>query len=219
MIDLYCERLEPGLLAEPLNAATNLAFLIAAWCSWKLVSKQGGGGIQINVLILLIASIGVGSGLFHSFANGWSQLADVIPIMVFQLCFLVFYCRRVLALHWLPVVIALLAFVGAGVWMGQFKYLLNGSVVYLPALLVLLVLGFFHYRCARHSPKVLLWASLLFLFSLSCRSLDLWLCPSFAPGSHFLWHLCNGLLLYLLMKALIENDGVHAYLPSMANGR
>jgi hypothetical protein len=29
-IDAYCERLGPGLWAEPLNAVTNLAFIVAA---------------------------------------------------------------------------------------------------------------------------------------------------------------------------------------------
>jgi hypothetical protein len=30
MIDAYCERIGPGLLAEPLNALPNASFLIAA---------------------------------------------------------------------------------------------------------------------------------------------------------------------------------------------
>jgi hypothetical protein len=36
-IDAYCERLGPGLWAEPLNALTNLAFIVAALiCAWRL---------------------------------------------------------------------------------------------------------------------------------------------------------------------------------------
>ena len=38
VLDLYCERLGPGLLAEPLNAVTNGAFLVAAWRLASLAS-------------------------------------------------------------------------------------------------------------------------------------------------------------------------------------
>jgi hypothetical protein len=33
---IYCERLGPGLLAEPLNAVTNGSFPIAAWAAMSL---------------------------------------------------------------------------------------------------------------------------------------------------------------------------------------
>ena len=36
VIDIYCERTGPGLLAEPVNAITNLAFLLAAAACWRL---------------------------------------------------------------------------------------------------------------------------------------------------------------------------------------
>jgi len=42
MIDLYCERLGPGLWAEPLNALTNLAFLLTALASWQLARRSAG---------------------------------------------------------------------------------------------------------------------------------------------------------------------------------
>jgi len=32
-MDAYCERLGPGLFAEPLNALTNVSFLLAAWAA------------------------------------------------------------------------------------------------------------------------------------------------------------------------------------------
>ena len=33
MMDAYCERVGPGLLAEPLNAVSNISFLLAAWAA------------------------------------------------------------------------------------------------------------------------------------------------------------------------------------------
>ena len=40
MIDLYCERQAPGLGAEPINALTNLAFLVSAWATWRLMRRR-----------------------------------------------------------------------------------------------------------------------------------------------------------------------------------
>ena len=67
MIDLYCERLNAGFWAEPVNAFTNLSFLIAAITSWRLGSRQQSLTPGNYVLIGLMAAIGIGSGLFHTF--------------------------------------------------------------------------------------------------------------------------------------------------------
>jgi hypothetical protein len=40
MIDLYCERLGPGILAEPINALTNLAFPFTAVFSVSLFLRS-----------------------------------------------------------------------------------------------------------------------------------------------------------------------------------
>jgi hypothetical protein len=46
-------------------------------------------------------------------------------------------------------------------------------------------------------------AACLFVVALSLRTLDMHLCPSFPLGTHFLWHLLNALLLYLLLRLVI----------------
>ena len=110
-IDAYCERLGPGLLAEPLNAATNAAFLLAAslaFAEWR----RNPADRPALALIAMMAVIGVGSGLFHTFANAWSNLADVIPIAIFVHAYLFVALRRLLglsrraALGWLAVFVA-----------------------------------------------------------------------------------------------------------------
>jgi len=78
MIDLYCERLGPGLWAEPINAFTNLAFLVAAFVSWRLADQHKLLSGDTWVLIGLMTAIGIGSGLFHTFANSWSQVLDIL---------------------------------------------------------------------------------------------------------------------------------------------
>ncbi|MCW8884067.1 MAG: ceramidase [Motiliproteus sp.] len=205
MIDLYCERLGPELLAEPVNALTNLSFLVAAWASWKLSKRERQWTLDIWLLIALMAAIGLGSALFHTFATYWAQLADVIPIMLFQVCFLVIYSRRVIGLSVLQAAIAVVAFFAAGIGVEQFSHLLNGSLAYAPAFLVLLILGIYQWQQRLREPYLLLAASTLFLVSLSFRTMDNAICPNFELGTHFLWHLLNGLLLYWLLKGLVVN--------------
>ena len=93
MIDIYCERVGPGLWAEPVNALTNLAFILAALASWRLARQHGRLRVDIVLLIALVAAIGIGSSLFHTFANRWSAAADVIPILLFQMLFIGVYGR------------------------------------------------------------------------------------------------------------------------------
>ena len=38
-MDAYCERVGPGLLAEPLNAVSNASFLLAALAAWVLAAR------------------------------------------------------------------------------------------------------------------------------------------------------------------------------------
>jgi hypothetical protein len=80
-IDGYCERLEPGLWAEPFNAVSNLAFVIAAAVMWQRCRGEGMAG----VLCVSLFVIGVMSGLFHTHAVVWTAMADSLSILIFVL--------------------------------------------------------------------------------------------------------------------------------------
>ncbi len=205
MIDLYCERLGPGLWAEPLNAATNLSFLIAAWVVWRLAKQSQSLFLDVWLLIGLIAAIGIGSGLFHTFAETWSMVLDIVPILLFQLLYIWVYCRRIIEMRsgysaGLLVIYVVFAHLGR-----QFPHLLNGSLIYAPALVVILVLGLYHYWARKEGRFVMLSASGVFFISLISRTIDNGICPYFHIGTHFLWHVFNSVVLYLSMKALLFN--------------
>ncbi|MBW4575686.1 MAG: ceramidase domain-containing protein [Aphanothece sp. CMT-3BRIN-NPC111] len=204
-IDLYCERTTAGLWDEPLNAASNFSFLIAAWAIWQLARQQQKIPRSIWILISLAISIGVGSTLFHTFATRWANLLDVIPILLFQLWFLWLYSRQVVRMKYGYLGALIVVFLFASNFSKQFPNILNGSLSYAPAFLILLGLGIYHYQQRKREPLVLLAASGIFLLALSFRTLDGVICPYFATGTHFLWHLCNGLLLYLSARASILN--------------
>jgi Ceramidase len=204
-IDLYCERTMPGLWSEPLNAVSNISFLIAAWAIFQLTRRQQKVPTGIWILISLVTSIGIGSTLFHTFATEWAGLLDVIPIMLFQLGFLWLYSRQVVKMKYGYAGGLLAGFLLASNFSNKFTNVLNGSLSYAPAFLVLLGLGLYHYQQQKREPFVLLAASGVFLLALSFRTLDRAVCPYFSTGTHFLWHLFNGILLYLSARALILN--------------
>ncbi|EAQ63328.1 hypothetical protein MED121_03080 [Marinomonas sp. MED121] len=56
-------------------------------------------------------------------------------------------------------------------------------------------------------------AALDFILSLVARTYDLALCSSFALGSHFLWHLLNGLMIGFLLQALIRIEQTPNFNP------
>lgn len=213
-IDLYCERTAPGLWAEPVNAVTNLAFLLAAALllrDWLAVYRgRPAAGWDRLLLVVLVGLIGIGSGLFHTFAQTWAALADVLPIALFISVFLLVCLKRMAGLGWpataLWFTLYHLANWAVKTWLPA--ELLNGSVYYLPSWAALLAMaGWLAWR--RH-PRAALFAggAVLFLVSLGFRSVDLALCAAWPLGTHFLWHLLNAALLWLLTRAVM--DAPHA---------
>ncbi|UVF21372.1 hypothetical protein HPT29_009710 [Microvirga terrae] len=209
-IDSYCERLGPGFWAEPLNAASNVAFIAAAL--WALVLWRRAGARDGPALWLIIVTliVGTGSFLFHTFANGWSLLADVLPIGVFIASYFLLAMRRYLNLGpaaAIPVTALFIAFDLAfdSLW---FRVLpgvsLNGSAGYVPAALALLIVGIACLSLGAGAPgRALLAAACVFILSLSFRSFDAAICATMPAGTHFLWHALNAFVLFILMKAAI----------------
>lgn len=203
MIDIYCERLSPTFWAEPVNALTNVGFLVAAWFGWLLYRNHPSAAPGSAWLVLLVGVIGVGSFLFHTLATPWAAAADVLPILAFQVGFLWIYGRSVI--EWRPTagLAAVALFIAAVVTSGQFRELLNGSIAYAPAAATLAALAVFHARNAHDGRYTLLVATGLFVISLTFRTLDEAVCAMIPIGTHFLWHLLNSLVLYLAVRALI----------------
>lgn len=204
-VDLYCERTSPDFWAEPVNALTNGFFLLAAWYGWRRAGVIGAGSPGVWLLLTLLCAIAVGSFLMHTFAARWSIWADVLPILVFQLVYLWLYCREIVGIRVTVTIGFVVVYFVVAIYSRQFPEILNGSLMYAPALVVLLVLGIYHLTTRRMERYVLLGATGVFVFSLASRTLDYAVCPYFPLGSHFMWHACNALVLYLLLRGLLAN--------------
>ena len=205
MLDLYCERIDPGFWSEPVNALTNIGFVFAAWFIWRIALREQAHDSSIAVITGMIVAIGIGSFLFHTMATPVTRWLDIIPIFVFQLLYIGFYTRRVINLPVAAIGILLLVFLAASVYGRQFPEVINGSLIYAPALLVIFVLGLYHYQSQKKERGLLLGAASIFLLSILFRSIDIMICTQIVLGTHFLWHILNALVIYLAMRALIVN--------------
>ncbi|MCB0407191.1 MAG: ceramidase domain-containing protein [Bdellovibrionales bacterium] len=201
-IDLYCERLSTAFWAEPLNAISNFSIIFAGLWGFYLIKKMNTSRkhliLWVKILSLNALMIGVGSFLFHTFANRWSILADVIPITIFMVLYLGFALRYFLGWKASLVIGSLMIFLLIGAALDRFlpKAFLNGSGSYLHAFAVLILISFYLFKKNQEPlAKTLGLAALVFLVSLTFRSIDLWICPHFPIGTHFLWHTLNGGLL------------------------
>lgn len=202
-VDGYCERLGPGLWAEPLNALTNAAFLIAAFVMWQR-TRAGRDPLE-GALIAILAAIGIGSGLFHTFARGWAGLADVIPIALFILTYVYAANRRFFGLRPVPAALLTLGyFPYAAATVPLFALIpgLGGSAAYAPVPLLILIYAAALRRRAPEVARGLALGAGLLVVSLAARTLDGPLCPVMPIGSHFLWHLLNGAMLGWMIEVL-----------------
>lgn len=205
-IDAYCERSDPGLWAEPLNAVTNLSFILAGVAGLYLWQTSGRRDYETLLLILVIFSIGIGSFLFHTLATRWARLADVIPITLFIYVFFFLAMRRFVGLE-LPGAIGVTAiFFGASAAFGAVlpPGFLNGSGSYLPALVALLAVGQLLRARQHEAAEGLLLAAGVFAVSLFARSIDHAVCTALPDGTHFIWHILNGIVLFILISTMLK---------------
>jgi hypothetical protein len=221
----YCERgTDAAFWAEPLNAWSNTAFIAAGLFGLIALARRPAGqrGLAEALLSILVVVIGVGSFLFHTYAQRWSIYADTVPIGVFLFAFLAYALRRFCGLHWLLVATGLVLFA----WAERQAFTvacpralaayvrgtrcLNGTLGYAPALFALVTIGTGLATFGRRAGKYLLAAAAVFLVSMAMRTFDLEWCSSFVllgrrTGTHFLWHILNAATLLILLMAAIRH--------------
>jgi len=238
---LYCERgRSEALLAEPFNAASNASFLLAALAALLLLLRRPREtrSADHGLLIALVFLVGLGSLAFHVLADKASMLADVVPIDVFMLVYLGFALNRFLHVPPGWSVLTLIGFAAIvflamqlRCWDGGIGFpsadatsvseCLNGSLVYLPSLLAMGLIGGLLVERKHPGAPYILWATLIFAISVTFRSLDLALCDAYEfqgrkTGTHFVWHLLNGLALFLLLRASLEVGAPRERAPVVA---
>lgn len=193
-IDGYCERLGPAYWAEPINALTNAAFLIAALVMWP----RAAGMPLARALCLILAAIGVGSFLFHTHATVWSAMADVIPIGIFILTYLFATNRHVLRWPLWAAALGTAAFIPYAVLVtplfDALPFFTISSFYWSVPLLIAAYAVALRRRHPATARGLAIGAGILTV-SLAFRSADEPLCAHIPTGTHFMWHVLNGLML------------------------
>jgi len=193
-IDGYCERLGPQYWAEPVNAVTNAAFIVAAFIMWQRSARVP----LARALAVVLGLIGIGSYLFHTHAQVWAAIADVTPIAVFILLYLFAVHRDVWAMPlWAALLgtAAFLPYAALTIPMWQNVPVFGVSAGYMPVPTLILIYALLLRPRAPQVARGFVIGAAILMVSLTARSVDEALCEAFPLGTHFAWHILNGIML------------------------
>jgi hypothetical protein len=201
-VDTYCERLAPGLWGEPLNALSNLAFLLAAAVLWFRYRPEQR---SLRALVVLLALIGLGSLSFHTAATELTRVFDVLFIALFVVFYVVCFGHWFWGLPWPKAWLFAPALLLLGVALIPVSLLIPaGSGSYLAPAVALVglavALRFFGPPDTRHHWRAFGVAAVVFAVSLTLRTVDLSACAGWPTGTHYLWHLLNAVVLFLVAR-------------------
>lgn len=194
-IDAYCERTDPSFWAEPVNAVTNVAFILAGAI---MVLRTRGAPPMGRLLSVVLIAIGVGSFLFHTFAQAWAAMADVVPIVLFILLYVYVANRDFWGFGpWRALLLTALFLPYAAVTAALFGQLpfFAISAAYWPVPLLIAVYALMLRQRAPEISRGLAIGAAILTVSLVARSLDEPLCHAIPIGTHLWWHLLNAVML------------------------
>ena len=209
-VDIYCERLSPDFWAEPVNAISNIFFLIAALFAFLLWKNSAARTWDVLVMAILMVVVGIGSFIFHTVATRWASLADVLPIAIFIHFGLAVFLYRVANAGLLASMLGTFLFALFSVGLQKIvpPETLNHSGQYLGAVILLLGMSVYCYLSRKHSARYFFMAFGLFIISLVVRSFDMAICPFFPLGIHFMWHILNSIVMYMVFKGVVAYSRV-----------
>jgi hypothetical protein len=201
----YCERLGPGPLAEPLNAVSNLAFIIAAVLAARRMREFANLSPEIRLLPWSLGVVAVGSTLYHTYRSPVTYILDVVPLTAFIAGSIFLVLRRVLgatskALGVGAVFVLLQLLILIFVPM----HFLNGSAPYLVAVLFIpLIMAWIARRYGSLAWQVIPVA-VLFALAFVFRTIDGIVCPWLPVGTHFLWHITAAAAAYYVIRLVVS---------------
>ncbi len=206
MIDHYCERVGSGLLAEPLNAISSLAFVAAALVAWRYLARGRAATRGAAILGASIVAVACASLAWHSLATAWARWLDIAALLVFQVSWLWIYLRGVVGLAPRRAGLLLLGFALSLVPAAAQATSSDGLLLYLPTLATLIALGLHRRLRLRREPNLLLVTAAIFALALALRTVDESLCAAIPVGTHFGWHLLGALAAGLALRSLSVDD-------------
>jgi hypothetical protein len=192
-VDGYCERTDFTYWSEPLNALTNAAFIIAAIILWR----RSAGVPMARVLSGILFAIGIGSFLFHTHATIWASTLDVLPIGIFILTYLFVVNRDMVPMGGWMAMFATALFIPYAAALvpvlNRIPFIAISNFYWTVPILLALYAVFLRKRPG--IAQGFLTGAALLCVSITIRSLDEILCDMIPIGTHFIWHILNGVML------------------------
>ena len=198
-IDGYCERIDASFWSEPLNAVTNVVFLMAA--IWVLRRKELNN--KARALAFILGMIGIASFLFHSVATAWAGALDALFILLFTLLYIFIASEDFLGLSRRSALVVTLGYFPLSVvveWLTLPLSFLGSTRIYIPILVLITLYSLILYKKFPYLSRGLAMGALLLTISMFARSVDLPLCETIPIGTHFLWHVINAIMLAWMIE-------------------
>ena len=204
-LNIYCERLGPGFWNEPINALTNLIFILFGFI---LVFKTMPNKLCLFLSIQIIL-IGTASFLFHTFANILVGLIDTVSIMLFGVTYVFGSNYYLLKLSTVTSLIIAFCLVPFSFIVSQLTIMsfgsLNGSTLYLSFIILFVTYSYLIRKEFAQMSTILFCSALFLAVSIFFRTIDIISCNSISVGTHFVWHIMNGLLLGTLVWGIHQS--------------
>jgi len=204
ILTMYCERgLATGLISEPINTITNLAFLVFGYMAYRLFKEKGVTNRGILMLPYLFGSIGLGSLFFHTWRNTTTVIFDAVPIYLFILFALFLLLKKLFRSSHAIMILFIFIIIEISLSAYVPKDLLNGSIRHVVAWVFISVVAYFAYKKYKWIIKTpLVFLLVFYAVGIFFRSMDMELCSFIPTGTHFMWHICTAIAGYQAMKIL-----------------
>lgn len=210
----YAETNTDSWIVEPFNATSSLSYLVPA-LYWILKLKgRYKEFLFLSSCIPFLILGGIGSTLYHAFrSSAFLLYLDVLPILILTLMVSIYFWIKILPKFWHIIFILVPFFLlryfiytifKTGIFMGQevemqrlinVSYFLSGTMIFLPALILMIKLKF-------QNALYLLLSCLLLILGLLFRELDSWKFSFLSMGTHWLWHISTAAGSWFLGKYL-----------------
>lgn len=200
-----CELFKSGLQSQPINLITNLAFLISGWKIYGLLKQHKIISRDLWWLFYGVILVGLGSTIRHYHSNILTLIIDGLPMLGLICLSVYFFAKYLFKLNRLR---SLLAIFGYVLLMALILITLNKTirpalVFSLSSQLICLPVVLISRKRRRKTSGLLITATVFFLLAAVAFIADLNYCQKLLFGTHFLWHIFNGLALYYLSKYFI----------------
>jgi len=190
-LDTYKERgTNQGLLAEPINLLSNIAFFAATLLTMPFCRSWVDGILSTGISI-----VGIASSLYHARPCRMTLLGDTLSIVVWTIFYVFVWAHFMMGFQPLVTAGVMITFFTLNIlfdW--KFGKAMNGSADYIPVIILLLFCGSCVWYKSGHPHLVIagILAAGALVFRVVDRDVHL------PTGTHFIWHILNGFMMALL---------------------